>query len=99
MNPTISPVSAATRVMLSPSAFGGMLPALSKVLDFGIAKFVTAPKEDEPTRIANETDASLIIGTPAYMSPEQQFGLDRGHFGPASRRVRLLVRFYRPTRR
>jgi len=44
-----------------------------KVLDFGIAKFVTAPTGD-PTQITKQSDVSALVGTPAYMSPEQLLG-------------------------
>jgi tRNA A-37 threonylcarbamoyl transferase component Bud32 len=48
--------------------------ATVKVLDFGIAKFVAAPREDAPTRMTTDADASVLLGTPAYMSPEQLLG-------------------------
>ncbi len=45
-----------------------------KVLDFGIAKLVEpTPGEQAPTKISI-TEAGSIIGTPAYMSPEQAEG-------------------------
>lgn len=37
----------------------------AKVLDFGIAKLVGDPTQTQ------QTNASLVLGTPAYMSPEQ----------------------------
>jgi serine/threonine-protein kinase len=44
-----------------------------KVLDFGIAKAVAAP-HDETQTIEGATQAGVIVGTPAYMSPEQARG-------------------------
>ena len=45
-----------------------------KILDFGLAKFMaegnTAPPERDPTL----TRAGAVVGTPAYMSPEQASG-------------------------
>jgi eukaryotic-like serine/threonine-protein kinase len=38
-----------------------------KIIDFGIAKILIA----DPSRDSTLTDASVFIGTPAYMSPEQ----------------------------
>ncbi|HEY7475107.1 MAG TPA: serine/threonine-protein kinase [Vicinamibacterales bacterium] len=37
-----------------------------KILDFGLARF-----RDPPPSLAHLTDAGMILGTPAYMSPEQ----------------------------
>jgi serine/threonine protein kinase len=41
-------------------------PPRVKVLDFGIAKLLTAGPSNEPS-----THSGLVIGTPLYMSPEQ----------------------------
>jgi eukaryotic-like serine/threonine-protein kinase len=53
-----------------------------KVLDFGLAKSTTALKsqhEDRGTASAIETGAGIIVGSPAYMSPEQARGLEVDH--------------------
>jgi Tol biopolymer transport system component len=42
-----------------------------KVLDFGLAKLTEAAEDAPP---AMQTQAGLIMGTPAYMSPEQAAG-------------------------
>jgi serine/threonine-protein kinase len=47
-----------------------------KVLDFGIAKFLALSDCDAPTRVTTETGAGVLIGTPAYLSPEQLLGED-----------------------
>ena len=43
-----------------------------KVLDFGLAKEVATGDADEATRTSlGNTQAGVVMGTPAYMSPEQ----------------------------
>jgi hypothetical protein len=45
-----------------------------KVLDFGIAKSVAAPRDDQTRSLGYATHTGVVIGTPAYMSPEQACG-------------------------
>jgi serine/threonine protein kinase len=55
-------------VRIVPDGSGG---ELVKLLDFGVAKLLH--REDD--EVAHETAAGAVIGTPAYMSPEQAGGL------------------------
>src|SRR5450755_3822899 len=51
-----------------------------KVLDFGLAKDVSAEKSGDATLTsAGHTQAGMVMGTPAYMSPEQTSGRPLDH--------------------
>ena len=50
-----------------------------KVLDFGLAKDVAAPTGDATITSASHTQAGMVMGTPAYMSPEQISGRTLDH--------------------
>jgi eukaryotic-like serine/threonine-protein kinase len=45
-----------------------------KLLDFGLAKIGPASSDDDETRTLELTRAGAVMGTPAYMSPEQWDG-------------------------
>ena len=51
----------------------------AKVLDFGLAKLTEKPQDlttsDAPTRVNSDTNPGVVLGTVAYMSPEQARGL------------------------
>src|ERR1700734_3953067 len=51
-----------------------------KVLDFGLAKDIrTADLSDATMTSANRTEVGMVMGTPAYMSPEQASGRPLDH--------------------
>jgi eukaryotic-like serine/threonine-protein kinase len=50
-----------------------------KVLDFGLAKRVVEEAEETRTAQAGVTEAGVVVGTVAYMSPEQALGSDVDH--------------------
>jgi len=60
----------------------------AKVVDFGLAKILESAGA---TTNAKLTQTRLVLGTPAYMSPEQAAGLD---VGPESDLYSLSVIFY-----
>ncbi|HEV7681607.1 MAG TPA: protein kinase [Pyrinomonadaceae bacterium] len=59
-------------IMLRPDAY-------AKVVDFGLAKLTAAPVPSSdtslPTMLQVDTDTGVVMGTTAYMSPEQARGL------------------------
>ena len=50
-----------------------------KVLDFGLAKDVRAGDSSDATRTSAHTEVGVVMGTPAYMSPEQISGRALDH--------------------
>jgi tRNA A-37 threonylcarbamoyl transferase component Bud32/pimeloyl-ACP methyl ester carboxylesterase len=45
-----------------------------KVLDFGVAKLMHAEASDDPSATITMTEPGLVLGTSAYMAPEQASG-------------------------
>ena len=50
-----------------------------KVLDFGLAKDVRAANLGDATLTSSQTQVGVVMGTPAYMSPEQTSGRPLDH--------------------
>ncbi|MBW2527477.1 MAG: protein kinase [Deltaproteobacteria bacterium] len=48
---------------------------LVKVLDFGVAKATEESQEERPSKGEESTKAGTLLGTPAFMSPEQARGV------------------------
>ena len=59
---------------LKPANVKVRADGLVKVLDFGIAKAIAPAGATAVTVTAPGTEAGIIVGTPAYMSPEQARG-------------------------
>jgi serine/threonine protein kinase len=59
---------------LKPANILGGRDGRLKILGFGLAKNVAPPRETGATRAINSTDPGTILGTAAYMSPEQARG-------------------------
>jgi serine/threonine-protein kinase len=59
-------------VFLAGRTDGSARDVVVKLLDFGVAKILTAAEEDEER--LDLTRTGMVMGTPAYMSPEQARG-------------------------
>ncbi len=59
---------------LKPSNIALTPDGLLKILDFGLARLVTAPSAPSGRTTATETAAGAVAGSPPYMAPEQLLG-------------------------
>ncbi len=62
-----------------------------KVLDFGLARVVDHRAAERSTRVNLDTEPGTVLGTAAYMAPEQARGTQAG---PGGGRVRTRRRLY-----
>ncbi len=70
----------------------------AKVLDFGLAKLVTAPLMSATQATALNTDPGTVLGTAGYMSPEQLRGEDVDHRSDVFSLGAVLYELYSGTR-
>ena len=70
----VKPANIVLLTQSSPSSLWAE-PQQAKVLDFGIAKAKEARLDDSIPGYMTLTDTGRVIGTPAYMSPEQARGI------------------------
>jgi len=62
-------------IFLARNPAAGGPPETVKVLDFGVAKSISTPQETPVTQATTiDTGPGMLVGTAAYMSPEQLMG-------------------------